>query len=234
MDLMTVEQFKTALPAQMRKSVNKEVLDQINTKLSDVDMHETYRENLLSYAHIMREGKYKVSQYIDAIKYVSLKVMGKTNIEAYSITFPDKIVDWRNRGTTDKDVSAYVASYNKGKLISRLLEETAIPIWILNQSTQQKAINILLDLAVNANSEKVRSDSASSLLTHLKPPETTKVELDIGIKGESVISGLKKTISDLGSVQSEAIGLGILNAQEVANQDIVVAEAEYEEVPNAQ
>lgn len=233
MDTLSVEQFKTALPAQMRKSVNQEVLQQINTKLADPDMYETYRENLLSYAHIMQEGRFKVSQYIDAIKYVSLKVMGKTNTEAYSITFPDKIHNWQTNNTSDKDISSYISSYNKGKLITRLMEETAIPIWILNQSTQQKAINILLELATTANSEKVRSDSANHLLTHLKPPETTKVELDIGIKGDSVIDNLRKTINTLGEVQSDAIGSGILNAQEVANQEIVISEAEYEEVPNA-
>ena len=98
MDALTVDQFKEALPARVKKSVNQELIDKMNTTLGDPDMYEVYRENLLSYANVMQDGKFKLSSYIDAVKYVSQKLMGKTNMAAFTATFPDKIQDWMARG----------------------------------------------------------------------------------------------------------------------------------------
>jgi len=234
MDLLTIEEFKKALPPAQRKSVNPAVVNQIAQELSDPDMYEAYRENLLSYTHVMSEGKFKVTGYVSAVKYVSLKLMGKTNTVAYSITFPSKIAQWQARGMSDKDMSSHIAAYNKSKLVAKIYENTAIPSWVLNQDNYQKAINTQVELMTTARSEKVRSDAANSLLTHLKPPETTKVELDIGVKGDSAIDNLKKTISDLATVQSEAIAAGALTSQQIAHQQIVtpdIEDAEFEEVP---
>ena len=49
MSVLTVEQFKVALPDKVKKSINQELIDQINTTLADPDMYESYRDNLLSY-----------------------------------------------------------------------------------------------------------------------------------------------------------------------------------------
>jgi len=48
MSALTVEQFKVALPDKVKKSINQELIDKINATLSDPDMYEAYRDNLLS------------------------------------------------------------------------------------------------------------------------------------------------------------------------------------------
>ena len=98
MSALTVEQFRQALPDKVKKSINQELIDQINTTLSDPDMYEAYRDNLLSYTRVMSDGRFKVTDYISAVKYVSHKLMGATNIEAYSKTFPDKIQRFAQQG----------------------------------------------------------------------------------------------------------------------------------------
>ena len=47
--LLSLEQFKQVMPSQLRGSINQELIDQINTTLSDPTMFEIYRDNLLSY-----------------------------------------------------------------------------------------------------------------------------------------------------------------------------------------
>ena len=89
MGVLTVEQFKQALPSQFKASVNQELIDQINTTLADPNLYETYRDNLLSYTQVMRDGKFKMSDYILAVKYCSHKIMGASNIDAFVKTFPD-------------------------------------------------------------------------------------------------------------------------------------------------
>src|SRR5262245_7631108 len=107
MDVLTVEQFQLALPEKVKKSVNQQLIDQVNKTLSEPELYEAYRDNLLSYAKVMADGRFKVQEYISAVKYVSHKLMGCTNIEAYSKTFPDKIQNFTARGVAAKDIASY-------------------------------------------------------------------------------------------------------------------------------
>lgn len=229
MTALTVDQFRQALPDKVKKSVNQELIDQINTTLSDPDMYEAYRDNLLSYTRVMSDGRFKVTDYISAVKYVSHKLMGCTNIDAYSKTFPDKIARFTAQGVAPKDIASYVTAYNKSKLVNLIMEQTLIPSYVLNQDLYQKALNVQAELMLGAKSEKVRSDAANSLLTHLKMPETQKVELEIGVKEDSAISALRATTMELARQQRMMLEAGAMNAQEVAHSRLVI-EGEAKEI----
>jgi hypothetical protein len=222
MDALTVDQFRSALPDKVKKSVNQELIKKINKTLADPDMYETYRENLLGYVNVMQDGRFKISNYIDAVKYVSHKLSGKTNTDAFSKTFPDKMQRWAKQGVSGKDQASYITAYNKSKLVTLIMEQSLIPSWVLNQDLYQKALNVQAELMMTANSEKVRSDAANSLLTHLKMPETQKVELNVGVKKDSSIDALRQAVIDLASEQKKAIQAGAMNAQQIAHAPVVI------------
>jgi len=221
MTLLTAEQFKQVVPNQFKACVSQELIDQINQTLADPDMYETYRDNLLGYAHVMKEGKFKMEDYINAIKYCSHKIMGASNIDAYVKTFPDKYQAMLSAGKNAKDISSFVTSYNKNKLVNLILEQSMIPSWVLNQDMYQKALNHQLFLMLNAKNEKVQSDAANSLLTHLKPPEVTKVELDIGLKKDSAMDDLKQNLAELALMQKQFISAGVTQVKDLAQQKLV-------------
>ena len=227
--MLTVDEFKSALPDKVKRSVNQELIDQINTTLSDPEMYEAYRDNLISYTKVMADGKFKISNYIDAVRYVSHKLMGCTNIEAYTKTFPDKYQRFVQQGVSAKDIASYVTAYNKSKLVNLIFEQTLIPSYVLNQDLYQKALNVQADLMINAKSEKVRCDAANSLLTQLKIPETQKVELDIGIKEDGSIAALRATTMELARQQRLMVESGAMNAQEIAHGKLII-EGECQEV----
>ncbi len=220
--MLTVEQFKSALPDKVRKTVNQELIDQINTTLNEPELYESYRDNLVSYTSVMADGKFKISSYIEAVKYVSHKLMGCTNIDAYTKTFPAKYARFIAQGVSAKDIASYVTAYNKNKLVNLIFEQTLIPSYVLNQDLYQKALNVQADLMMNAKSEKVRCDSANSLLTHLKMPETQKVELEIGVKEDSTIAALRATTMELAKQQRLMVESGAMNAQVVAHGKLVI------------
>lgn len=220
--MLTIEQFKSALPDKVRKTVNQELIDQINTTLNEPELYEAYRDNLVSYTSVMADGKFKISSYIEAVKYVSHKLMGCTNIDAYTKTFPAKYARFIAQGVSAKDIASYVTAYNKNKLVNLIFEQTLIPSYVLNQDLYQKALNVQADLMMNAKSEKVRCDSANSLLTHLKMPETQKVELEIGVKEDSTIAALRATTMELAKQQRLMVESGAMNAQEVAHGKLVI------------
>ena len=222
MDVLTVDQFKAQLPDKLKKSINQELIDQINATLQEPELYEQYRENLLSYTKVMQDGRFKINEYINAVKYVSHKLMGCTNLDAYSKTFPDKIQRFTAQNVAQKDIASYVTAYNKQKLVNLIYEQTLIPSYVLNQDLYQKALNTQAELMIYAKSEKVRSDAANSLLTHLKPPEVKKVELDIGIKEDGSIAQLRATTLELARQQRLALEAGMLNAQEVAHSTLII------------
>jgi len=222
--MLTVEMFKQALPEKVKKTVNQELIDSINNTLSDPEMYEQYRDNLISYTRVMADGRFKIAEYVNAVKYVSHKLLGCTNLDAYVKTFPAKYQGFLAQGVASKDIASYVTAYNKSKLVNLIFEQTLVPSYVLNQDLYQKALNVQAELMVSANSEKVRCDAANSLLLHLKMPETQKIELEIGMKEDGSIAALRQATMELAAQQRLMIKSGMSDAQEIAHTKVIEAE----------
>lgn len=220
---LSLEVLKKALPDKYKKSVNQALLDSINQTLSHPELYDDYRNNFISYLSVLRDGKFKLSEYLNAVKYVTHKLMGESNQDSYIKTFPDRYNAMLVKGLSAKEISSYVAIYNKSKLVNLIYEQSMIPTWIINQDIYQKAINVQVELMMTASSEKVRSDAANSLLNHLKPPEVKKVELDIGVKANKEIEGMKSLLAELAGKQKQLIDNGVVTTREVANTKIIEA-----------
>lgn len=225
---LTEDQFVRALPRQLKKTVTPDLVAGINKLIAEPGMRENFRENLLSYTNVMKDGRFKIGNYIAAVKYVSHKLLGSSNIEAYSKTFPDRFQRLVNEKAADNVISSYATAFNKTKLVTLIMEQTMVPVHILNADLHQKAVNVQATLMISASSEKVRCDAANSLLTHLKPPETTKIEMDVNVKQDSSIDELRATTQQLAQKQREMIQKGQMSVKEVAESKIVLDAAEVE------
>ena len=223
---LTIEQFKEALPDGMQKNVNHLVMMQINNTLENPEEWDAYKENLLSYTSVLRMGKFKMEQYVNAVRYVGFKVMEYTNKDAYRKTFPEKYANFKATGVSDKDISSYTAAYNKSKLVCLIFGQTLIPTHILNAPMFQKAINVQAGIMMDETvSPKVRSDAANSLMTHLKAPEVRKVELDIGPVAGNIIDDYEVAMNRMVKTQLELMqGGGDVKA--ITNAPITVEDKE--------
>lgn len=228
MSEISIELLKKALPDKYKRSLNQEVLDEISRVLSHPELHEVYRDNFLSYTSVLNDGKFKLGDYLNAVKYCSHKMMGYNNTDSFIRTFPDRYSELLKKGYPAKDITSLITAYNKSKLVNLIMEQVSIPTWVLNQDLFQEAINIQADLMRNAQSEKVRSDAANSLLIHLKPPETKKVELDIGLKENKDIENMRNMLAELSAKQKQLIDADVVSTQEVAQTRLVAQVIEHE------
>ena len=219
---MTKVQFQDALPAKMRKSVNQALLDTINNTMASQETLDIFKENLLSYGDVLKEGKFKITNYIAAVKYVSYKLLGGTNKQAYAKTYPDKILKFKADGISDKDIASYTTAFHKSKLVMLIMEQSLVPTHVMNAPLLQAAINVQAELMMSANSEKVRSDAAACLIKELKPPDDKKFELDVVVKQDDSIAQLAETTRRLAVVQQELIETKQMTTTEVANSNIVL------------
>lgn len=217
-EVMTPEQFKLALPAQFRGNVTQEVMDGVNALLADPNLAEAYRERMVGHTSVLREGKFKLESYLGAVKFVTQKMMNKSDIDAYIATFPVKYQDFVVRGVSQKDISSYVSAFKKSKLVTLIMEQALIPAWVGNQDMYQQALNAQFDLGMNAGSEKVRVEALNSVLTQLKQPEKTKITLDISEEVGDVMGAVRKQMQELAAESQRYIQSGLGTAKDVAAQ----------------
>lgn len=217
--MLTVDELRTAVPAHLKPSVSQEMVDKVNTISLDPLKAEAIRENFLTFVDVMKEGRFKFQDYLNAVNYVSHKLMGLTNREAYQQTFPQRYADMVAAGKKEKDIASMVSIYNKTKLVGLVYERSMIPTWVLNQDVFQKAINVQAELMTTASSEKVRTDAANSILTHLKRPETKQVELNIGVQENEGMNELKDMLTDMANQQQSLIGSGV-KTRDIAHQKL--------------
>ena len=224
-----LDTFKKLVPKNRKNLITQAFMDNLNGIMTDVTMREAFRDNIIGYVDCLQAGRFKVDQYIKAVQYCTHKMANCTNIDAYIKTFPDRYQDMINRGKDDNHLSSVIGLYNAGKMVQDILGRTMTPVHIMNKDIHQKAINKLQQLMIFSNNERIQMESAGKLVEILKPPETQKLELDIGIKNDPAIEELKRATAALVKGQREAIEFGASSAESIANSKLVL-DGEFEEV----
>lgn len=227
---VSIEVFQKALPKSVRGNLTQPMVDNINDMLQGDELaSEHFRDSLLGYTSVMREGRFTLKQYVTAVRYVCFKMQDCTNEEAYAKTFPERYQELLDQGLDSRRIGGYVSQWNKRILVQKLFEQAMIPVHIFNAEIYQKAINAQAHLMVSSNSDLVRTQAANSLLAHLKPPETSKIELDVNVREDKVIQDLKSTIAELSAMQKKQIESGVTSAQQVAHSKLKIIDAEIVE-----
>ena len=221
--MLTIDQVQKALPPNLKTSATPALVDLINNITTDPIFAEQVRNNFISYTGVLRDGKYKTEDYVNAVTYVSFKLLGHSNQDAYFKTFPQRHANLVAKGTSSKDIAAYVSAYNKGKLVNAIMEQTLVPSWVLNQHLYQEALNVQADLMANSGSDKVRCDAANSILTHLAKPKEAGPLINIDMRETSGMNELRDALAQMARQQQQLISSGI-SSRDVAAQKIMNAE----------
>jgi glutamine synthetase type III len=219
--MLTREQVEQALPPNLRSAATQEFTDQINNLSLDPLIAENIRENFLSFSRILLEGKFKTEDYLHAVAYVSFKHMGYSNQDAYFRTFPNRHSSLVQKGASPKDISAYVSAYHKGKLVNLIMEQSLVPIWIVNQENYQRAINTQVEIMEDMTNPAVaRTQAANSILTHLSKPKDAVNTLKLEVQESQGMKDLRSMLEQLARNQRQAIEGG-MTTKMIAEQKII-------------
>lgn len=228
--MLTVVQIREALPAHLKNAASQSLTDMVNTMATDIDCAEAIRETFIGNTNVLKEGRFKIEDYVNACAYVSYRLMGYNNRESYMRAFPVRYQGMVARGLTDKDISANVAMYNQNKLVSLMMEQALIPVWVMNRDAFQQAVltqvSLMSDLKV---SPMVRMQAANSILMHVKPPEKKQIELNINTSETSGMDELRNTLQALAEKQIELISGGV-STREIAHQKLLRQQVKDDEM----
>lgn len=218
---ITKELVARALPGNLKSAATDQLADLINQFSADPLVAEQIRDNFLSYTSVLKDGKFKVEDYLNAVAYCSYKLMGDSNQDAYFKTFPQRYATLLAAGRSPKEISSYVAAYAKGQLVNKIMEQTLVPSWVLNQHMYQAALNTQFKIMSSEDvSPKVRSDAADSLLTHLAKPKEAGPLINIDLGETSGMNEMKDAMKKMAEQQQQLINAGV-STKEIAAQDIV-------------
>lgn len=223
--IFTKELVAQAMPPNLKNSVTQELIDNLNSVSTDQIMAEEIRNNFLSYSSVLREGRFKIGDYLNAVSFVSFRIAGDSNHDAYFKTFPTRYQNLLVLGKEPREIASYVAQYAKGQLVNKIMEQTIIPSWVLNQDMYQKALNVQYEIMTDEEvSPKVRAEAANSLLTHLSKPKEAAAVINLDMRENSGLNELKDTLSKLAMQQQQLINQGI-TTKEIAAQTIIDVKA---------
>ena len=224
-DHLTKEMLVGAVPdKRFRKHVTDEVVAVINSE-PDSELRRVFRDNALTYSSVLSTGKHSLAAYVNAVKFVSLRLMGDKASVAYSKVFPDRYQNLINKGSSASYIASFADNYSKTGLITKIMERTMVPTHILNAGVYQEAINVQAELMHTAKSELVRQKAAESLINNLAAPAAAKVEIDIGYSHD-VVEDLRATTKALAQQQLKMILNGQSSAKEIAHSEIIARKVE--------
>ena len=222
-DLATLRQ---CLPENLRKSVNQDMVDLVNS-FTDPEAQENYVNNLITYTHILKTGKFKLSSYFDAVRYCGFRIMGKSIIDAYALTFPDRYRNHLQNGVSQHDLYTYASCYNKRELVTKIMEQQMIPVYISHQHMFYESLQTQYDLMRDTKvSPKVRSDAAAHLMKTLAPPQESRIQLDVSTTATNTLNDLKLGMAELVDLQRTAIQEGKVSAKDIAEHKLIDVVAE--------
>lgn len=211
---MNLEAFKAVVPSHLQSAISGEVLTVLDGVCQDgLHLTEVVRENLLVFSNVLHtpDRSIPLKAYVSAVVYISYKHCGESCEKGFSRAFPQVYADIVSKPDKTKLLNKAIERLLVSKVYIKIMTSSMVSPWLSNQKLFQEALNTLGDLMRNAKSEKVRHDSANSLLTHLAIPADKPVEtvmLDIALEAVKELASLKAAMCELSDNQKARIVRG--------------------------
>ena len=226
--MLALESVRKLVPKNQRTLITQEFLDKLEASVSDSLVAEQFKENFVTYLNVLSKGKYKIEDYINAVKYVSFKLLGYSNINAYIATFPERYERLKAEGQTQ--IEAFVSMYNKNKLVMQIYEQTIVPSYVLNAPMHQQALNTLAAMIIDDDVRGMTKVKAcEAILQYTKQPDVVKGELTIGLEQSDTINDLREITENLADTYRMMLEKKGMKLKDVAEADIIDVTPEEKE-----
>lgn len=226
------EWFKRSIKAGKQISIEGNALDVINKTVNDEGFDaERFIDSLITYQDALMGENVSLIDYVNAIKFCSfLEIYEGNSTKAYAETFRERdfVKDKVNCPTDSREykiLAGAASRYRKMPLVVNILTQAEVPLYLMFQGYRYKAVSVLVREMEKANLSRDRINAADKLLTHLKPPENYKIELDVGIKTDNIVNQYEAMLKGMVEKQKELLLAGE-RVEAIANSKESYLEAE--------
>lgn len=213
---ISVVDLRQAFP-EKKDTVTQELADMINQIQTDPDgAIEGFMNTLVEYQGVMKQCGASMKEYIKAVKFCAhLEAEDYNIVEAFKKSrWNDEFIRSRIDAPTDsskyKELTSAASRYHKSPLVKQILLQSDMPLYLMFQGARYKAVSVLVNEMESAVYSKDRISAADKLLTHVKPPENSKVELEIGVSQETktLQQSLEEQLARVTEMQLQRLAAG--------------------------
>lgn len=234
---------------QWRSYIDDEFIDRLNNLGGESKvLSKIYKDNFFSWLKAVSGDdwdcrKYGIEDYVNAVKFVSLRLLGNTILDSYKEVFPDRVMLVEKEYEEDGDSSKLkerlnwlASAYSKGKLVVKILQLTLVPSYIINAPLYDEALQKLADMIRN---DEVRGmakvKACEAILEATKQPEVIEQNVNVNVGGGMIrneaMDELREVTEKLATTLKMEMEKGKHKLQEVADIELV-KKAEEGEVAN--
>lgn len=226
--VVTVEELKKIFPKK-KESITEELVDIINDANNNPFFSgDEFISTVITYKDVLEKNKASIKDYLTAIRFCAYLESEDFNlteafIKSHSHTeFVQKNMNSPTTSSEYKQLTNAASRYRKRPIVVQILTQSQLGLHLMFQGELYRAINVLSDIMVNGRSEMARVAAAKEILANVKAPETTKIELDIGLRNENAMESLNaqlaqfamESYNQLKSGQTDLKQLGAMKAEE--------------------
>lgn len=235
---VTLEDLKELLPSR-KNGITSEAVDIINASMSEPEFQGvSLLDTAVTYEKVLKGTRASISEYLRAIKFTAYMVsMDDNYTEAYKKTFYDReFVRERMNAPTEsakyRELTSAASRYRKSKLVVDILTLSQVPMHLMFNGYQYKAIAVLADRMEHAKLDRDRINAAKELLAATKAPENMKIELDVGIKENSAVEQLNEQLAMMAAKQKSLLESGVSSLKELGSMKVKADDAIEGELVN--
>ena len=211
---ITKEKLKRFLPKGTSHEVTNNIINMINALENDTGIMQEYmEEKVLANINVLKEVKVSLEEYVDAVKYCSLK-RNLSNKKAWEIVFPEKMARLlkmqKEKGEDVVNIDSHVSNYNSNKIVVKLDTMMALPPSIeyapAFKEAMDRTIGVMRGIGAKPTdrvSVHVQHLAAKTILEIAKVPEEESIELKIGMTDDAkrVQNGLMEQLARVADIQ---------------------------------
>lgn len=188
---------------------------QLRTQIEHVCLDkEDYLEKVLSFSSVLRNGRFRVPDYLKAVQYVTYRMAEMTIMESWSLTFPERMYRDGER-KPEGTISALCYTYDKNAMVQKLLGQVQMPLHAMMMTERYKAAQKLFELMNDPDqTPRIQMESADKLLNHIKLPEAQSIEIDVNVN-DGTLRDIGATLDSIAQLAKAKIEQGLVTATQV-------------------
>jgi len=218
-----------------KKTINEKTVELVNEAQSNPEFNGVpFIKSMVQFRGVMEGNECSLVEYINALKFCAfLESSEDSYVEAYKKTFYDReFVKKRANLDTDsvqyKELTSAASRYRRSKLVVDILTQADVPLYLMFQGFRHQAVMLLADRMMNSKLDKDKINAADRLLVHVAPPANMKIEMDVGVKRNSIIDDYEVAMAKMVEKQRELI-IGGGDIKGIANAAIRYVPEECDE-----
>lgn len=218
-----IEKIRSGVPHELRQRFTPKAVNKMLERIDDEESKDSFIENLIDFSALLGDGRYSHTAFVNAVKFVTYRLMDRSKLDCYKLTFPDKYERMLEAGRDKNHIATVAWRYANGKLPTDMMKQARVELSVIFTAERVKVATELSKIALYSPKELNRIKAAEVFLTHTAPPDEG-MQLDVNVTGDDTIQKLTQLLSDQAIRQKEKIITGEYTAAEVAGENPFLVE----------